>query len=515
MALGRTRAVGLVGVDGFAVDVEADISPGLPNTTLSGLPDESCRQAPKRVWAAAQNSGVPVPLRRVTVNLSPASLPKIGSGFDLAIAVAVLIAAESIPASVASDVVHLGELGLDGSVRGIRGVLPLVDAAARCGNRVVVVPAENAAEARLVGGVEVVPVRHLTQLLQRYAALAAGRQPDDLCAAGASPRVEQIEAAPPDLRDVVGQDEARLALEVAAAGGHHLSLLGPPGAGKTMLAQRLPGILPPLDDAQALEVAAIASIAGVLVPGADLPRRPPFVAPHHGASMPAVIGGGSHAIRPGAVTLAHHGVLFLDEAPLFSTDVLQSLRQPLEAGAVTVARMRQTARYPARFQLVLAANPCPCGQAFGKGLRCTCRAAEIMRHFNRLKGPLTDRIDLHVRVDQPTLASLAGPGGESSAAVAGRVAAARASQAERLGAFGWRLNRDVPGPALRVGPLSPAPRHRRVLDAALDRGALTLRGYDRCLRVAWTLRDLRGGGAPTADDIDEALVLRTSGRAAA
>lgn len=514
MALARTRAVGLIGVTGFVVDVEVDIASGLPQTTLTGLPDSSCAQSPARVRAATANCGVPVPPRRLTINLSPASVPKIGSGFDLAIAVAVLAAAGHLPAALVDGVVHIGELALDGAVRPVRGVLPLVLAARSAGLRCVVVPSANAAEARLVDGVEVVPAAHLRQLVGRYVDLAAGRNP------AASPvpdeTAEPQEPTPPDLAEVAGQVEARMALEIAAAGGHHLALVGPPGAGKTMLAERLPGILPTLDERDGLEVAAIASVLGLLSPGPHrLPRRPPFVAPHHAASVAAVIGGGSGLARPGAITQAHRGVLFLDEAPEFSGEVLQALRQPLESGEVVLARAKGAVRFPSRFQLVLAANPCPCGRAYGKGAACTCSPMNKRRYQAKLGGPLVDRVDLQVPVDLPTRAALARGAGEPSAVVAARVLRAREIQAGRLAGTGWQLNRDVPGPALRQGRFALPPGRLAALDEALDRGWLTLRGYDRCLRVAWTIRDLAGGGAPTGEDVETALTLRRTALAAA
>ena len=295
MGLGHTRAVGLLGIDGFVVDVEADVSSGLPAFTIGGRADTACAQAPDRVRAGAANCGYPVPPRRVTINLSPASVPKIGSGFDLAIVVATLTAAGEIPQRQVADVVHIGELGLDGSVRSVRGVLPLVLAARRAGVPRVVVPLACASEARLVDGIEVIAVTGLAELVARYRALDHGRTPP----ATPDPPIPEESVAPvPDLADVVGQAMARVALEVAAAGGHHLYLVGPPGAGKSMLAERLPGLLPPLDDEQALEVSAIASISGRLASGAGLCRRPPLVAPHHGASMAALIGGGSGMVMP-------------------------------------------------------------------------------------------------------------------------------------------------------------------------------------------------------------------------
>jgi magnesium chelatase family protein len=490
---------------GFLVDVEVDVAAGLPNFSVGGCPDAACAQAPDRVKAAAANSGHPIPLRRVIVNLSPASIPKIGSGFDLAICVAALVASEAVEPDEVRDVVHIGELGLDGTVRPVPGILPLVLSAVRKGVRHVVVPLANAAEARLVPGVRVHPVETLDELVTRYASLHRGLVPSPV----AEPPVASLSPPPvPDLAEVVGQHEARRALEVAAAGGHHLYLVGPPGGGKTMLAERLPGLLPPLDDGQAMEVTAISSVLGRLGPRAVLERRPPFVAPHHGASAVAVIGGGSGRVLPGAVTQAHHGVLFLDEAPEFQTSVIQALRQPIESGEVVVSRAVARQRFPCRFQLVLAANPCPCGFGYGKGVRCRCSPIRLSRYQNRLKGPVLDRVDIQVFVPAPSRAALLGQLGESSAEVAARVVTARERQAERWAGTSWRVNGHVPGSVLRGGGYRLPHSVTASIDAALDRGFLTMRGYDRCLRLAWTLSDLRDGDRPDADDVGSALALR-------
>ncbi len=505
MGLGRTRSVGLRGVDGFLVDVESDVAAGLPAFTVTGRADAACAQAPDRVRAAASNSGHPIPQRRVTVNLSPASVVKVGSGFDLAIVVATLVAAGEIPARVVDHVVHIGELGLDGSVRPVRGLVPMVLAAAQAGVRHVVVPVANAREARLVAGVEVHPVAQLDELVARYRALDRRRptlpvdEPDE---------VSSQQIALPDLSDVVGQVEGRLAVEIAAAGAHHLYLVGPPGAGKSMLAERLPGLLPELDDRQAMQVTAISSILGTLVSTDGLCRRPPFVAPHHGASMPAIIGGGSGLVLPGAITQAHHGVLFLDEAPEFRPGVLQALRQPIESGHVVVARAIGNVRFPCQFQLVLAANPCPCGMGSGKADSCTCSAIQQRRYSARLSGPILDRIDIQVHVPAPSRAALVGEPGESTTVVRARVQSARAAQARRWAGREYAVNGRVPGPVLRSGPFRLGVQRTVDLDRAVDRGWLSLRGYDRCLRLAWTIADLAGRPSPTRDDVGLALSLR-------
>lgn len=519
MTVGQTWSMGLVGVQGTMVKVEADAAQGLPAFTVSGLPDTACRQSPERVRSAAQHTGVALPQRRITVNLSPAGLPKAGTAYDLPIAVATLEACGVLRPGSAAGVAHLGELGLDGSVRPVPGVLPCVLAAARAGLREVVVPRANAREARLVPDVTVYAVASLRDVLLTHTARATGDTlPLDIVADEGDEAPEDLAGlgrVVPDLADVAGQHQARHALEVAAAGRHHLCLVGPPGAGKTMLAQRLPGILPPLDTAEALEVTSVHSVLGVLDDLGALVRHPPFVAPHHGSSMAAVVGGGSGRIRPGAISRAHCGVLFLDEAPEFRRDVLEALRQPAESGSVTIARGDQVLRMPARFQLVLAANPCPCGKGWGKGADCTC-SPTLRRHYGtRLSGPLMDRIDLHLFVPPIKPGSLHAESGESSADVAQRVLEARARQARRLTGTPWRVNADVPGAEIRSGVLRPPADSTTALDHALDTGGLTIRGYHRVIRVAWTLADLAGHDRPTRADIAQALVLRSNSLAAA
>lgn len=507
MKIGRTRTVTVLGLDALVVDVEAAVTEGLPKVTITGHADATVTEGKERVLAALATCGTSAPPPRITLNLSPAGLRKTGTGLDLAMAVAVLVAAGHLPASV-RDVVHLGELGLDGRVVPVRGILPAVRAAAAAGVERIVVPGRNLVEARLVPGPRVIAVNHLRELV----ALHRGEDaPADLCVDAPTSVIEPPRV--PDLADVVGQDQARFALEVAAAGGHHLFLLGPPGAGKTMLAERLPGLLPPLTAAEALEVTSVASVMGKLSAAGELVRRPPFESVHQGISIPALVGGGTGYPRPGALSAAHHGVLFIDEAPQLGFAALNSLRQPLESGVIDVRRGRESATFPARFQLVAAANPCPCGQATGKGLACTCSSKARRDYIGRLSGPLLDRIDIQLSVPAVSSARLLGPPGESTAVVAARVARARAAQARRLESLDHvprPINAQVPGAVLRTGELALPDAVVAPLERSLHQGRLTLRGFDRTLRLAWTVADLAGRERPTVDDVATALTLRTS-----
>ncbi len=530
--LGRTKCIALVGLEGRLIDVEADAASGLPAFTIVGLPDASLGEARDRVRAAINNSGLPFTLRRLTVNLQPADLPKAGTTFDLAIAVAVLASSDLLPEGKVRGVVHLGELGLDGRVRPVRGVLPAVMAAQRFGVRRVVVAHGNLTEARLVEGMDVLAVHSLAELVGLYRGepvpetlLADLHDLDEHSAAtGSGPaggRLEAVSTIPEtsptlDLADVAGQEEARRAVEVAAAGGHHLFMVGPPGAGKTMLAARLPGLLPDLEPHLAREVTAVHSLVGLMPGGGGLITRPPFVDPHHTASVASIVGGGSGLPRPGAISLAHGGVLFLDETPEWNRTTLDALRQPLEDGMLTIYRSKAAARYPARFQLVMAANPCPCGRAAGNGRDCTCTPIAQRRYLRKLSGPLLDRVDLQIRVRAVTRSAIRAVGeGESTAVVAARVAAARGAQLERLAGTRWRSNAEVPGSALTSGAMRLPPAATGDLERAMDRGTLTVRGFHRVLRVAWTLADLSGRAAPTRDDVWLAVELRHQGPVAA
>ncbi len=500
MSLAQTWSVALLGMEGQMIEVEAAIGGGLPRTVLVGLPDASLYEARDRCRAAVANSGHSWPSQLVTINLTPATLPKAGSHYDLSIVAAVLAAADVVPREAVRGRVLLGELGLDGRVRRVRGVLPALMAARAAGFEQVVVPHGQLAEAELVEGLVVTSVGSLADLVE----CLHGRPV--LAAPAPAPAAEPV-AAPPvrDLAEVVGQPEARWALEVAAAGRHHVFLQGPPGVGKTMLAERLPGLLPDLELAEALEVSALHSLAGTGVDG--LITRPPYADPHHSASLPSIIGGGSRVARPGSISLAHRGVLFLDEAPEFSPRVLEGLRTPLESGTVTLGRAEVQTSYPARFQLVLAANPCPCGLAATPGAECTCAPMAIRRYADRVSGPILDRIDIATVLAPLRRAYLRTASvGESSQVVAERVRAARERQRHRLAGTGWLTNAEVPGHHVRRR--LPLPEGVEALDQALQRGRISARGVDKVLRVSWTLADLAAADVPTREHLLTALAMR-------
>jgi magnesium chelatase family protein len=469
-----------------------------------GLPDASLSEAKDRVRAAVVSRDVEWPNRKITVNLSPAALPKTGAAFDLAIAVAIMAGAEEIPIKSIAETVHLGELGLDGRVLPVRGLLPMVAAAVASGYPEVVVATADVPEARLVPGAQVHGVTSLSDVIRLHG--------------GKPPKCKQLPPATRttlqrpsrgggDLADVIGQELPKLALEIAAAGGHHLLFLGPPGAGKTMLAERLPSILPELTPGESVEVTSVHSLAGTFDPGAGLIKTPPFESPHHTATPPAIVGGGSGVPRPGAASRAHCGVLFLDEAPEFSARVLETLRQPLEHGELHIQRAGGMARFPARFQLVLAANPCPCGMASGKGLNCTCTPMARRRYLSKLSGPLLDRVDLQVQVEPMNKAGLLGQPGEASALVAARVSDARLLARRRLVGTPWLRNSQVPGKWFR-DRYARQPAITKDLYRALDAGVISLRGADRVLRLTQTIADLNGREIPNVSDTGLAMLLR-------
>lgn len=488
----------LLGVEGRPVSVEVHVSNGLPGYTVVGLPDTACRESRDRVRAALLSSGVAWPMKRVTVNLAPSDLRKSGAGLDLAIAVGLLVASELLEQAAVEGCGFLGELGLDGTLRRVPGMVPLV---AALPGEVAVVPASCAVEAALVGRHEVRSVSTLAELVLALRGDAPWPEPP---AAGEEPPA----AGEPDLADVRGHRLVRTALELAAAGGHHLLMVGPPGSGKTMLARRLPGILPDLTADEALATTIVHSAAGRTLPAGGLVRRPPLRAPHHGASAVSLIGGGTAQLRPGEVSLATNGVLFLDELGEFPAVVLDSLRQPLEEGVVRVCRAAAAVSYPARFLLVGAMNPCPCGEATTPG-SCRCSDAARLRYQRRLSAPLLDRFDLRLEVCRPDPADLlAGPPGEPSSVVAARVAAARSLATER----GVRCNAAIPGSRLdELAPLEPAAA--AFLEHGLRVGNLTARGLHRVRRVSRTIADLSGRAGPvSAEDVSLALNLRCEPR---
>ena len=509
MKLAKALSISLFGLQGRLIEVEADISSNLPGFQLVGLPDASLQESSARVRAAIVNTGLPWPNRKITVNLSPASVPKSGSGFDLAISAAILAADGTLASERLTGWVLMGELTLDGAVRGIRGILPAIQAAKNLGVERFVVPRANLAEAQLVQGVEVSAVASLAEFATQFGVVGQWREP-------ANP-VETTEVAPLTedsellcMSDVLGQDAAIRAAAIAAVGGHNLLLVGPQGAGKTMIAQRIPGILPQLPNETSIELAAVKSLLGLPMASSE---PVPFVAPHHSISTVGLIGGGNQVPRPGLVSQAHGGVLFLDEAPEFNPSALDSLREPLESGEIAIARSGGVARFPGSFQLVLAANPCPCGMRGVRGKECTCILAAQRRYQSRISGPLLDRIDIRLRVHPATKtareAARRANNRATSVQLRERIIEARLRSAQRLASTPWRLNSQVSGAYLRrLNAQNPAAV--AILESSLVKGTISMRGYDRCLRLAWSIADFEGLDRLNASVVGEAMFLRGS-----
>lgn len=502
MPVAQVNGVVVSGVTGQPVKVEVDLSSGLPSVGVIGLPDPSVNESRWRARSAIASVGIPFPPGRVTISLSPAELRKAGAGLDLPITIGILLADGRLRGVDVSRTAFIGELGLNGELRPARGVLACALAARAAGIERIVVARRGSREVAQLPGLTCIVAERLSTVLEVLKGEGIGDQPEPDPSDHGEPAGDIA-----DLRDVRGHAHARFALEVAAAGGHHLVMVGPPGVGKTLLAERLPGLLPPLTDEAAIEVAAIHSVAGY----ARSPRdrdRPPFQAPHHTASSPALLGAvhGSR-VAPGAATLAHRGVLFMDEAPEFPRPVLEGLRQPLESGVVALGRSGWSGLLPARFQLAMAANPCPCGQRAGSGALCSCTPNAIRRYAARLSGPLMDRVDIRLSLSRPAAAELRSSDvGEDSASVRERVVAARARARARFEGLPWDCNAQVPTGVLRRSG-QPGSGGAELLHS-LESGSTSLRGVDRVLRIAWTLADLAGKDRPDRDEIAAAMGLR-------
>ncbi len=501
--LARTLGYGLSGVNGFAVKVEVYAANGMPALEIIGLPDASVKESRDRVHAAIVNSGFAMPISRLTVNLAPADMKKEGPAFDLPIAVCILMASNQLDSTDLSRTLLLGELSLDGSLHPVRGALPMVISASEQGVEEVILPSGNAEEVACIQGIRVYPARHLREVVMHL----KGKEPIPAQIQRSYHDIVEATRCAVDLAQVQGQLGARRALEVAAAGGHNMLMIGVPGSGKTMLARCLPGILPPLTFDEALETTRIHSIAGKLTPGSGLMATRPFCAPHHSASVASLIGGGSSA-KPGEVSMAHNGVLFLDELPEFSRNALEALRQPLEDGVVSVTRVQNQAQYQSSFMLVASMNPCPCGFFGSRQKACRCSQHEIRRYLDRVSGPLLDRIDIQIEVDAVPVKEInAGGAAESSAVVGERVRRARELQQQRYAGDGIHCNAQLDA-KLSKRYCTLTPEAQAVLHMAVERMGMSMRAYSRVIKVARTIADLAGMDAIDTTHVAEAIQYR-------